>query len=82
MTLEIELLAELRAALAEHDVRSDVRDEVAALAVNTGLPGVYLWVFVAFDGRYFSWDSANQQHPVTDVQGTARRIAVQVSGND
>jgi len=79
-SLELELLAELRAALTEHDVESDVREEVTGLAVTTGTPGVFLWVFVSFSNRYFSWSGANHQHPVNDVAGAARRVATHVRG--
>lgn len=80
MALEIELLSELRAALAEQEeVSSDVRENVAGLAVCTGLPGVYVWVFVGYGGKYFSWHNADRQHPVKDVPGAARRIASEVA---
>src|SRR5262245_17640913 len=76
MSLEIQLLSELRAALAEqHEIRSEVREKVAGLAVHTSMPAVYVWVFVSYGGRYFSWRGAQCQHPVTDVAGGARRIA-------
>lgn len=78
MTLQLELLAELRAALAEHDLRSQVREDVAALAVDRGTE-TPLWVFVGISGRYFSWGRAEYQHPVRDVAGAARRIAEQVT---
>jgi hypothetical protein len=38
--LELELLAELRAALTEHDITSEIRESVSALAVTTGTPDV------------------------------------------
>jgi hypothetical protein len=79
-SLEVALLAELRAALTEHMIRSELRASIAALAVETSKPGAYRWVFVAFGGRYFSWDNADQQHPVSDVEGAARRIAEQING--
>ncbi|MFF5261792.1 hypothetical protein ACFY4C_22875 [Actinomadura viridis] len=78
-TPEIELLSHLRAELAEHSLRSEIRQHVAGLAVSTNVPGVYLWVFVSYSGRYFSWNRANSQHPVHDVAGTARRIAEQMA---
>ncbi|KAB2347975.1 hypothetical protein [Actinomadura rudentiformis] len=77
-SLEIELLSELRAALAEREVRSEVRENVAGLAVFTGVPGVFVWIFVSFSMRYFSWNRADFQHPVSDVRGAAQRIADQV----
>lgn len=73
--LEAGLLAELRAALAEYEIRSELRREVACLAVETREPGSYLWVFLGFGGRYFSWNNADLQHPVSDMPGTARRLA-------
>lgn len=81
MDLELELLGELRAALADkHEIGSQIREEVAGLAVETGVPAVYLWVFVGYSGRFFSWYKADRQHPVNDVAGAARRIAAQVNG--
>ncbi|GAA2134658.1 hypothetical protein [Actinomadura napierensis] len=80
MTLELELLAELRGALTEHEIRSNLREDVAGLAVATDAPGVYLWVFVSFTGRFFSWAQGNHQHPVNDMAGAARRIATHVEG--
>ncbi|MBD2895759.1 hypothetical protein amrb99_46980 [Actinomadura sp. RB99] len=80
MSLELELLAELRGALSEHEIRSEVREDVAGLAVSTDAPGVYLWVFVSFTGRFFSWAKGNHQHPVNDMPGAARRIATHVQG--
>lgn len=77
-TPEIELLAGLRAELTEYEVRSEVRENVAGLAVSTDVRGVFLWVFVGYSGRYFSWDQADRQHPVNDIPGAARRIAEQV----
>lgn len=72
------LLAELRAALAEHDIGSELREDLACLAVKMHAPGSCLWVFVSFGGRYFSWNNAELQHPVRDMQGAARRIATQI----
>lgn len=80
MSLELELLAELRGALTEHEIRSEVREDVAGLAVATGVPGVYLWVFVSFNTRFFSWARGNHQHPVNDMAGAARRLAAHVRG--
>jgi hypothetical protein len=40
---------------------------------------VYVWVFVSYSGRYFSWHNADRQHPVKDVAGAARRIAADVT---
>lgn len=57
-SLEVGLLAELRAALAEHDIGSELREDLACLAVKTQAPDSCLWVFVSFGGRYFSWNNA------------------------
>jgi hypothetical protein len=76
MSLGIELLAELRAALADqHEINSEVREDVAGLAVHTRVPEIVVWVFVGYDGQYFSWRSAQCQHPVKDIAGAARRVA-------
>lgn len=75
----IGLLAELRAALAEYESSSELREGLALLAVRTPDEPAWLWVFVSFGGRYFSWDNVQRQHPVRDMPGTARRIAAQVS---
>ena len=80
MSLELELLSELRGALSEHEIRSEVREDVAGLAVTTDAPGVYLWVFVSFTGRFLSWARGNHQHPVNDMTGAARRLAAHVQG--
>lgn len=75
MRLELELLAELRAALSEHEIMSELNEDFTGLKVTTATPGSYLWVFVNLSGRYFSWDRADRQHPVKDVAGAARRLA-------
>jgi hypothetical protein len=83
MSLAIQLLSELRAALArQHEISSEVREDVAALAVHTSVRGAYVWVFVASDGRYFSWRGAQCQHPVKDVAGAARRVANEADSGD
>ena len=80
MSLELELLSELRGALSEHEIRSEVSEQVCGLAVSTEEPGIRLWVFVSFNTRYFSWTRATHQHPVSDMTGAARRIATHVKG--
>ena len=78
--LQIELLSQLRAALADQEeISSQVRQDVAGLAVQTGTPGVYVWVFVGYSGQYYSWHNADRQHPVKDVAGAARRVADEVA---
>jgi hypothetical protein len=78
-SLEIGLLAELRAVLAERDIGSELREDLACLAVKMTAPDSRLWVFVSFGSRYFSWNNAELQHPVRDMQGAARRIATQIN---
>jgi hypothetical protein len=80
MSLELELLSELRGALTEYEIRSEVNEEVCGLAVSTDTPGIKVWVFVSFSTRYFSWTRATHQHPVGDMTGAARRIATHVKG--
>jgi hypothetical protein len=77
-SLEAGLLAELRAALAEHEISSEVRRDLACLAVKGAASSCCIWVFVGFGGRYFSWDNAEYQHPVRDMSGAAHRIATHV----
>ena len=78
MSLAIQLLSELRAALADqYEISSEVRENVAGLAVHTSLPAGFVWVFVGYGGEYFSWHGAQHQHPVKDVAGAARRIATE-----
>lgn len=79
ISLELELLTNLRAELSEYEITSDVRADVSGLAVATNVPGLYAWVFVSFTGRYFSWSGAEYQHPIADIPGAARRIAAHVS---
>jgi hypothetical protein len=77
--LELELLAELRVALVdEHEIRSEVHERLPGLAVETCTPALYVWVFVGYSGRFFSWHNADRQHPVNDVPGAARRIAAHI----
>lgn len=78
MTLQLELLAELRAELVNHDVRSELRDDLSALAVEPEGNRALVWVFVGENGRFFSWNRADRQHPVRDIAGTARRVAEHV----
>jgi hypothetical protein len=78
-SLEIGLLAEMRAALAERDIGSELREDLACLAVKMAAPDSRLWVFVSFGSRYFSWNNAELQHPVRDMQGAAQRIATQIN---
>jgi len=75
-SLESGLLAELRAALADQGIRSELRQEIPCLAVEAA--AYRLWIFVSTGGRYFSWNNAEFQHPVFDIPDAARRIAMQV----
>lgn len=77
-SLEVGLLAELRAALAGHDIVSELRQDLACLGIKVHAPGSYFWIFVSFGCRYFSWNNAQLQHPVRDIEGAAQRIAIQV----
>lgn len=77
--MTLELLAELRGALTEYEITSELHEDVGGLAVTTGAPGAVVWVFVNHGGRYFSWNRADCQHPVRDLAGAARRIAEQAT---
>ncbi|REE96790.1 hypothetical protein [Thermomonospora umbrina] len=80
VSLQLELLSTLSGALSEHGLRSRVRDDVNGLAVETDTPDVYLWVFVSFTGRFFTWNRGSHQHPIRDIPGAARRINTHVQG--
>lgn len=79
-SLETGLLAELRAALAEHEINSEVQPDLACLAVKGAASSCRIWVFLSFGKRYFSWNNAEYQHPVRDISGAARRIATHIDG--
>src|ERR1700678_3394647 len=70
--LEQELLAELRAALAEREIGSVLRPDLGCLAVDTLDGDRKAWIFLSFENRYFSWNNAEEQHPVFDIDGAAR----------
>ena len=73
-SLEQGLLAELRAALADMEIRSELRSDLGCLAVDTS-EDRKAWIFLSFGNRYFSWNNAQEQHPVFDIEGATRRIA-------
>ncbi|MEV0197519.1 hypothetical protein [Nonomuraea sp. NPDC050691] len=43
--------------------------------VHRPAPGLPVWVFVGYGGAYYSWQSAEQSHPVDDVEGAANVLA-------
>jgi hypothetical protein len=79
---ELRLLTELRVELSKLGFGVQVRDSVPGLAVSTGRPGRYVWVFVGESGRTFTWRRDDSKHPVEDVQGAAMEIAKFVVESD
>lgn len=79
-SLEVGLLAELRVALADQNIHSELRPDVPCLSVAMEAAPDSLWVFVSHGGRYFSWNDAVLQHPVFDMQGVVHRITTQFLG--
>ncbi len=75
-TAEANKLIRLRYELLKLGIVAKLRDNNTALMVDPpedrGLP---VWVFVGYGGAYFSWQSAEKRHPVSDVQGAAQVLA-------
>ncbi|MFD8531369.1 hypothetical protein ACFV0L_28505 [Streptosporangium canum] len=69
------LLALLRDALLSLGVRAELRDNDTALMIPRPQVGLPVWVFVGYGGAYFSWQSAEKRHPVSDVPGAAQILA-------
>jgi hypothetical protein len=69
------LLIRLRDALTRLAVNAVLRDNNTALLVYRPDGGLPVWVFVGYGGGYFSWQTAQKRHPVSDVEGAARMLA-------
>ncbi|MGI8335751.1 hypothetical protein ACRYCC_37875 [Actinomadura scrupuli] len=55
-----------------------LRDAIPSLTVNAdpaAPPGVGVYVLVSTSGAEFVWTAAGNRHPVSDIEGAARRIA-------
>ncbi|MEV0236095.1 hypothetical protein [Nonomuraea sp. NPDC050786] len=72
---EANALIRLRDRLASRGVNAELRDNNTALMVHRPEPGLPVWVFVGYGGAYYSWQSAEQRHPVDDVEGAANILA-------
>ncbi|GHH72505.1 hypothetical protein GCM10017673_27530 [Streptosporangium violaceochromogenes] len=72
------LLALLQDALLRRGVRAELRDNGTALMIVPAGVGWPVWVFVGYGGAYFSWQSAERRHPVSDLEGAAQILAAHV----
>ncbi|GII79660.1 hypothetical protein Sru01_46420 [Sphaerisporangium rufum] len=70
---ETSKLVQLRNELTRLGVAAGLRDNMSALMVRPSR-GMPIWVFVGYGGQYFSWQSAEKRHPVSDVAGAARAL--------
>lgn len=78
---ELQLLDELGRELAAMGVRNQVRDDLHALAVATGTPGVHVWVFISPSGlRYSCYLDNLREYLTSDPECAAREIAAFVRG--
>ncbi|MFI7043954.1 hypothetical protein ACWDTT_02090 [Streptosporangium sandarakinum] len=69
-------LTRLRDELLKHKVHAELRDNDSALVTHRpGGAGLPMWVFVEYGGAYYSWQSAEKRHPVSDLQGAAQVLA-------
>ncbi|MBT2233398.1 hypothetical protein [Nonomuraea sp. NEAU-A123] len=68
-------LIRLRDQLVLLGVNAELRDNNSALMVHRPTSGMPVWVFVGYGGAYYSWQSAEQRHPVDDVEGAANVLA-------
>jgi hypothetical protein len=75
---ELSALRDLARELAVREVGVGMRDALPALVVDTAFPGVRLHVFVSCSGQSFTWQRADNRHPITDRSGAAERIAAYV----
>ncbi|MGV9597132.1 hypothetical protein ACWDR1_10730 [Streptosporangium sandarakinum] len=69
-------LTRLRDELLKHSIHAELRDNDSALMVHRpGGAGLPVWVFVGYGGAYYSWQSTEKRHPVSDLQGAAQVLA-------
>ncbi|MEU8271787.1 hypothetical protein AB0B89_32100 [Sphaerisporangium sp. NPDC049002] len=80
VTEEWTKLLRLRDHLTGLGVDADLRASMPALLVHRPDVGLPLWVFVGYGGAYYSWQSAEKRHPVTDAEGAALVLADYISG--
>ena len=78
-TAEANKLIRLRDHLIGLGINAELRDNNTALMVHPpGGRGLPVWVFVGYGGAYYSWQSAEKRHPVSDVEGAAQVLAAYV----
>ncbi|MFI0454008.1 hypothetical protein [Actinomadura sp. 6N118] len=70
---ELWLLGELCKALAQRGIVVQLRDAIPGLTVTTPR-GVS--AYVVMNGPRFTWWRVDNSHPVSDIDGAARRIAM------
>lgn len=78
MDREQEALVRLAKALGTRKLQVGMRDAYPALVIDTRFPGVQLHVFVSCSGENFTWQRADNRHPVDDPTGAADKIAAYV----
>lgn len=72
------LLGDLCRSLTTLGMGVQMRDAIPSLTVNAdpaAPPGVGVYVLVSTSGAEFVWTAAGIRHPVSDIEGAARRIA-------
>lgn len=72
---EVRVLTRLAHELAARSISVGLSDAFPALTVGTAFPGVRLHVYVSCSGGSFTWQRADNRHPVTDPVGAAEKIA-------
>jgi anti-sigma regulatory factor (Ser/Thr protein kinase) len=72
---DLDLLDALRAQLVGFGMRAEMREHLIGLVVFASPPALPVRVFVSQGGRFFSWQSGEERHPVTDARGAAERLA-------
>ncbi len=72
---EANKLLKLRDRLIGLGVVGELRDNNTALMIRRPAGGMPVWVFVGYGGAFYSWQSAEKKHPVSDVEGAAKVIA-------
>jgi hypothetical protein len=70
---------QLREALIALGVVGELRDNNTALLIRRSGGGMPVWMFVGYGGAYYSWQSAEKKHLVSDVDRAAK-VACGVRG--
>jgi hypothetical protein len=73
---ELELLVELCRLLGKHGCGVEVRDAIPGLTVTSSpVSSANAEAYVVINGTRFTWWRVDSNHPVSDVEGAAQRIA-------